>query len=213
MPAIYFPEQKMPPTAPIEEVAATAALKNTRRRSVSVALVGLGLVLAGGALWAILADARAGYASLSADFTAVPVEVSFKAPVLTLRDLSGYRRSLGDYAGQVVLVNLWATWCPPCAAEMPEFQRYYENHRDSQFTVIAINDGELAAAVGQFVADYGLTFPIWLDPTYDATERAFQAGNLPTSYVIDRHGIVRLMWIGAIQESNLEKFVTPIIEE
>lgn len=203
----------MPPSPAIQEAVATPALKHTRRRSVSAALVGLGLVLAGGALWALLADARAGYAALSAEFNAIPVKVSFKAPELALLDLSGYRRSLGDYDGQVVLVNLWATWCPPCAAEMPEFLRYYEKHKDSRFTVIAINDGEQAPAVEQFVADYGLTFPIWLDPTYEATERAFKALNLPTSYVIDRQGIVRLMWIGAIRESNLEKFVTPIIEE
>jgi peroxiredoxin len=161
----------------------------------------------------LLANARAGYASLSTDFAAIPVEVSFRAPALTLRELNGQQRSLRDYAGQVVLVNLWATWCPPCAAEMPEFQRYYEEHRDSQFTVVAINDGELAPEVEQFVTDYGLTFPIWLDPTYEATERAFKAGNLPTSYVIDRHGMVRLMWIGAISQSNLQKFVTPIIKE
>jgi peroxiredoxin len=197
----------------IEEDAATARPRNPGRRHLSAALVGAGLLLAGGALWLLLADARAGYVSLSTDFAAIPVEVSFRAPALTLRELNGQQRSLRDYAGQVVLVNLWATWCPPCAAEMPEFQRYYEEHRDSRFTVVAINDGELAPEVQQFVTDYGLTFPIWLDPTYEATERAFKAGNLPTSYVIDRHGMVRLMWIGAISQSNLQKFVTPIIKE
>ena len=197
----------------IEKVATAPASRNPQRRAVSAALVGLGLILAGGALWLLLVDARAGYAALSTDFTAIPVEVSFEAPAITLDNLNGRQRSLREYAGQVVLVNLWATWCPPCAAEMPEFQRYYERHRDSGFTVIAINDGELAPEVGQFAADYGLTFPIWLDPTYEATERAFRAGNLPTSYVIDRHGTVRLMWIGAISESNLQKFVTPIIKE
>ena len=175
--------------------------------------MGLGLILAGGTLWILLADVRDGYASLSAGFTAVPVEVSFQSPALTLYELNGERRSLRDYSGQVVLVNLWATWCPPCAAEMPEFQRFYEMYRNSQFTVIAVNDGESAPEIRQFAVDYGLTFPIWLDPTYEATERAFKAANLPTSYVIDRHGMVRLMWIGAISESNLEKFVSPIIKE
>jgi peroxiredoxin len=197
----------------IEEVAATAASRNPRRRPLSVALAGLGLILGGGALLALLVDAGARNASLSQDFTAIPVDVSFQAPALTLRELNGRQRSLRDYAGQVVLVNLWATWCPPCAAEMPEFQRYYEKHMDSGFTVIAINDGESAPEVGEFAAEYGLTFPIWLDPKYEATERAFKAGNLPTSYVIDRGGMVRLMWIGAISEPNLQRFVTPIIKE
>lgn len=184
-----------------------------RARPLSIALVGLGLILAGGAMWILLAEARAGYAATAPDFTAIPVEVSFEAPSLTLRDLNGQERSLQDYAGQVVLVNLWATWCPPCAAEMPEFQRYYEKHREVQFTIIAINDGEPASEVVRFSTQYGLSFPIWLDPTYEATERAFRSANLPTSYVIDRQGMVRLMWIGAINESNLRKFVTPIIEE
>lgn len=200
-------------TPALEDAVAGAASPKPRRRSLSIALVGLGLILAGSALWIFLADARAEYGSLSAEFTANPVAVSFKAPALTLQELNGQQRSLREYAGQVVLVNLWATWCPPCAAEMPEFQRYYEEHRESRFTVIAINDGESAPEVARFADDYGLTFPIWLDPTYEATERAFKAGNLPTSYVIDRNGTVRLMWIGAISGSNLQKFVTPIIKE
>ena len=195
------------------KVASSENLRKPRWRLLSVALVGIGLILAGGTLWILLADVRDGYASLSAGFTATPVEVSFPAPALTLYELDGERRSLRDYSGQVVLVNLWATWCPPCAAEMPEFQRFYEEYRDSQFTVIAINDGESAPEIRRFATDYGLTFPIWLDPTYEATERAFKAANLPTSYVIDRQGMVRLMWIGAISESNLEKFVAPIIRE
>jgi len=79
--------------------------------------------------------------------------------------------------------------------------------------VIAVNDGETAPTVNAFVADHGLTFPVWLDPTYEGTDRAFKAGNLPTSYVIDRIGRVRLMWIGAISEANLEQHVGPMLKE
>lgn len=196
-----------------EENRTTGAVRNQGRRRLSAALIGVGLILAGTTLLVLMAHVGAGSGSLSARFTAIPVEVSFTAPALTLRELNGQQRSLREYEGQVVLVNLWATWCPPCTAEMPEFQRYYERHRDSGFTVVAINDGELAPEVEQFIAAHGLTFPIWLDPTYEATERAFRAGNLPTSYVIDRYGMVRLMWIGAISESSLQEFVTPIIKE
>lgn len=198
---------------PFAKAPVSEAPRRPRRHPLSVGLLGLGLMLVGGALWFLLIDVRDRFADLSAEFTAIPVEVSFESPALTLYELNGPQRSLKDYSGQVVLVNLWATWCPPCAAEMPGFQRFYEKYRDSRFIVIAINDGESAPEIRKFATDYSLTFPIWLDPTYEATERAFKAANLPTSYVIDRRGTVRLMWVGAISESNLERYVSPIIKE
>jgi peroxiredoxin len=96
---------------------------------------------------------------------------------------------------------------------MPIFQRFYEAHRLEGFVVIAINDGEPAADVDAFIEDHSLSFPVWLDPTYEATDRAFKAANLPTTYVIDRGGRVRLMWIGAISAANLDRYVTPLIKE
>jgi thiol-disulfide isomerase/thioredoxin len=164
-------------------------------------------------MWILLTDAGSGHAARPTDFGAVPVSVDFPAPSLTLADPRGVRHSLVDYLGQVVLVNLWATWCPPCAAEMPVFQRFYELHGPEGFAVLAINDGETAVDVEAFVAEHSLTFPVWLDPTYEATDRAFKAANLPTSYVVDRAGTVRLLWIGAISASKLEQYVTPLIKE
>jgi hypothetical protein len=79
--------------------------------------------------------------------------------------------------------------------------------------VIAVNDGDPIADVLQFVKDFKLTFPVWLDPTYTATEQAFKTLGLPSSYVIDRSGTVRLQWVGGIDRRTLEKFVTPIIKE
>jgi thiol-disulfide isomerase/thioredoxin len=132
---------------------------------------------------------------------------------LALSDLSGARHLLADYAGTVVLINLWATWCPPCAAEMPNLQRFYLRHRPEGFTVIGIDDGDPIEQVASYVETHGLTFPVWLDPTYQATDRAFKTPSLPSSYVLDRAGTVRLRWIGAIKESNLERYVTPLIKE
>lgn len=147
------------------------------------------------------------------DFSAIPTEVQFEAPALTLKDVQGVEYSLSDYRRQVVLVNLWATWCPPCKAEMPNLQKFYLRHQSEGFVVIAIEDGDPAASVISFVDDLGLTFPVWLDPTYQATDHAFRTVNLPSSYVIDRTGQVRLMWIGAISEANLEKYLPAIIKE
>jgi hypothetical protein len=96
---------------------------------------------------------------------------------------------------------------------MPNLQRFYEAHRDAGFIVIGIEDGDATAQVQAYVAAGRLTFPIWLDPTYEATDQAFKTANLPSSYVVDRLGKVRLMWFGAISESNLERYVTPLIQE
>jgi cytochrome c biogenesis protein CcmG/thiol:disulfide interchange protein DsbE len=143
----------------------------------------------------------------------VPVQVDFPAPELTLTDAQGISHSLADYRGQVILVNLWATWCPPCKEEMPALQAFHNKYEKDGFAVIAINDGDPTADVIQFVKDYGLTFPVWLDPTYIATEQAFKTLNLPSSFVIDQDGTTRLMWVGAISRRMLEEHVTPLIME
>jgi peroxiredoxin len=96
---------------------------------------------------------------------------------------------------------------------MPALETFYRKHKDSGFVIVAINDGDPTPDVNQFVQDYGLTFPVWLDPTYIATEKAFKTMNLPSSYVIDRNGTVVLSWVGGINSRNLEKYVTPLIEE
>lgn len=174
---------------------------------------GLGLVLLGTAIWILVVDSRAANVTQATDFSSIPVTVNFNSPTLTLRDLSGQERSLSDYRGSVVLVNLWATWCPPCQAEMPNLEAFYNEHRNAGLVVVGIEDGDPRAQVTSFVAAHGITFPVWLDPTYEATDRAFKTSNLPTSYVIDRSGQVRLMWVGAISAANLEKYVTPLIRE
>jgi cytochrome c biogenesis protein CcmG/thiol:disulfide interchange protein DsbE len=147
------------------------------------------------------------------DLSAIPVKVNFPTPELTLKDVQGGSRSLADYHGQVVLVNLWATWCPPCKQEMPALQDFYDKYKENGFVILAIDDGDPTEDVLQFVNDYGLTFPVWLDPTHIATDRAFHAPNLPTSFVIDRNGTIQLTWIGAIDFTMLEKYVAPLIKE
>ncbi len=149
----------------------------------------------------------------ASELSTVPIKIRAPAPQLTLKDIQGVSRSLADYRGQVVLVNLWATWCPPCKEEMPTLQGFYDAHKEDGFVIIAINDGDPKADVLKFVEDYALTFPVWLDPTYIATEKAFNTLNLPTSFVIDREGTIQLTWVGGISAQMLEKHVTPLIVE
>jgi thiol-disulfide isomerase/thioredoxin len=144
--------------------------------------------------------------------SAVPAEMDFPAPELDLITLDGTPVSLGDFRGSVVLVNLWATWCPPCREEMPTLQIFYEKYKENGFVLIAIDQEETLEVVQPFVEEYGLTFPIWLDENYQA-QKEFKTMSLPSSYVIDRDGQVRLMWIGGISKNNLEKYVPDIILE
>ena len=177
-------------------------------------VLGAGLILVGLAAFMLWPRPEVAASSpTSGTSLTVPVEVDYKAPALTLSDLDGMEYSLADYRGRVVLVNLWATWCPPCKAEMPTLKAYYEAHQADGFVVIAVNDGDPMDAVAAFVQEYSLTFPVWLDPTYEATERAFKTRNLPSSFVLDRDGNVRLRWVGEIDRASLEKYVTPLILE
>ena len=178
------------------------------RKTFPLLLVGLGVVLIATSAYWILRDVQP-----QTDLSTVPVKVSFPAPELTLTDTQGISRSLVDYRGQVVLVNLWATWCPPCKEEMPALQSFYNKYRHQGFVVIAINDGDPTNDVLQFVKDYQLTFPVWLDPTYLATEQAFKTLSLPSSFVIDRDGTIRLQWVGGVSRKMLDKHVSPLIME
>ena len=177
-------------------------------------VLGTGLILLGIAAFIAWPKAEASpEVTLAGGASTVPVEVNYAAPLLTLSDLEGKEHSLVDYQGQVVLVNLWATWCPPCKAEMPTLEAYYQAHQADGFATIAINDGDPQEAVAQFVQEYGLSFTVLLDPTYQATDQAFKTRNLPSSFVIDREGNVRLRWVGEIDRVSLEKYVTPLLLE
>lgn len=182
--------------------------ENNPQKSLPIILVGLGLVMIASSAYFYLRNVAP-----QNDLSTVPIEVNYSVPELTLTDLDGASRSLADYQGQVILVNLWATWCPPCKEEMPTLQAFHNKYDDDGFAVIAINDGDPTPDVVQFVEEYKLTFPVWLDPEYLATEVTFKTLNLPSSFVIDRNGIVRLQWVGEINRKTLEKFVTPIIKE
>jgi peroxiredoxin len=178
------------------------------RKSLSLILLALGALLIGVSGYFILQGLPRG-----SEFETVPRQVNYAAPELSLMDTQGIPRSLADYRGQVVLVNLWATWCPPCKEEMPALQAFYDRYREDGLVVVAINDGDPEEDVIQFVEEYRLTFPVWLDPTYIATEQAFKTLNLPSSFVIDRNGIVQFQWVGGVTLRTLEKHISPLILE
>ena len=179
------------------------------RKSVFLTLIAAGVFLVGAALFPLLLRGQEN-ALNQAEFVLAPSILSKAAPTLTLTDVQGKPASLVDYRGKVILVNNWATWCPPCKGEMPELQAYYTKHSQAGFVVVAIESGEPAAEVAAFVKQYGLTFPVWLDPQGAALE-AFKNWDLPSSYVVDQDGSMRMSWTGPLNLAALEKYVTPLL--
>jgi peroxiredoxin len=187
--------------------------KKVRRRSqkpTPIFPMAAGLLLIGFAFVIVLSAKSQGDAKSFSSLE--PVAVNFAAPELSLENLAGSTEALRDYRGSVVLVNNWATWCPPCKAEMPILAAYYNEHRSEGFTIIAIEAGDPVDVVSPFVQSYNLKFPVWLDPN-GASPRAFGNGPLPSSYVIDRSGTVRYAWTGEINREMLEKYLAPLLKE
>ncbi|MGD2156767.1 MAG: TlpA disulfide reductase family protein [Anaerolineales bacterium] len=142
----------------------------------------------------------------------VPAAVEYPAPNLNLIDLKGNSVSLVELQGQVILVNNWAVWCPFCDAEMPQLEAYFQNHKENDFLLVGINVGDSLVDVTEYLQKRSISFTIWVDPkrvTFDA----FKNQRLPSSYVIDKNGTVRLAWNGPIGLDLLERFVTPLLEQ
>jgi cytochrome c biogenesis protein CcmG, thiol:disulfide interchange protein DsbE len=136
----------------------------------------------------------------------MPVEVGTRAPDFVATDLDGQRVSLGALTGEVVLLNIWATWCAPCREEMPSMQRLHDRFSDRGFRVVAVSiDSESGARfpggptggdVRGFVEEYGLTFDVWRDPAGEI-QRIYRTTGVPESFVVDRDGSIVKKVIGA----------------
>jgi thiol-disulfide isomerase/thioredoxin len=174
---------------------------------IALVIIGAGLVVLGIVIAKVIS-----IGTVSNDISVVPSAVSFPAPDLTLDDLQGEKVTISDYNENIVMINNWATWCPPCKAEMPTLSRYYKEHRDQGFILVGIEAGDSLKEVQKFVKDNGISFPILLDPN-NKSLIAFHNDNLPSSYVIDKNGNVILAWTGPISKAMLEKYITPLLEQ
>lgn len=132
-------------------------------------------------------------------------------PPLQLVTLAGPELDLRELRGRVVLVNFWASWCPPCVHEMPSMERLYQSLLERPFTIVAVNLGETAAEITEFVQNKArVSFPIVLDRRLEAT-RAWRVFAYPTSYLIDRDGRIRFGAFGELSWDDPE--VTDVINE
>lgn len=118
------------------------------------------------------------------------------APEFTLSGLHGERIALRELKGKVVLLNFWATWCPPCKAEMPSMERLHRRYKERGFTILAISiDSGGEGTVAEFVKAHGLTFPIGLDPKL-AVANLYGIRALPSTFLIDKSGNTAAVALG-----------------
>ena len=168
------------------------------------------IMLAAGLLWTGTSAVR--FEASTGGPTTAPRE-GFTAPEFRLTLLGGGEVALSDLRGKVVIVNLWASWCPPCRAEMPALQEAYETYRDRGLEILAVNttyqDSQVASA--RFVEEFGLTFPVPLDQTGDVS-RSYRLRALPTSFFIDRDGVIQSVVIGGpMSETTIRTTVESLL--
>jgi peroxiredoxin len=132
------------------------------------------------------------------------------APVFELYDDRGGRVSLQQYRGRIVLMNLWASWCPPCRAEMPDLQRLQAAYARTGIAVLGVNEGESAERARAFADSLGIRFPIWVDVN-QRYGRTYAALGLPTTVILDRRGMVVRGFDGALTFAQMQSAVEPLV--
>ena len=141
-----------------------------------------------------------------------PARVGKQLGDFSLTDITGKKVHLSDYTGQVVLLNAWATWCPPCKAEMPDLNAYYQAHHDQGFVILAINAGDSTSVAAAFAAEKRLSFPVLLDPN-SRLLTTLGIRNFPTSILIGKDGVVKAIHVGMFSPEDLEADITPYLLE
>ncbi len=135
-----------------------------------------------------------------------PPQAGDPAPGFQAMSLEGERMvSLADYAGQTILVNLWATWCAPCRFETPYLQSVYEENKERGLMIVGVSVDSPSAldSVKDFLEEMGVTYDILLDPDMVSTD-AFLPIGYPASYLIDEEGVIRFTRLGPIAEGDPE---------
>ena len=116
----------------------------------------------------------------------------FLAPGFSLQDLNGKQVNLADYKGKVILLNFWATWCPPCRKEIPSLKGLFQLRKDKDFEIFAVSvDKASISKVASFVADNQMIFPVLVDPQGEVGNGKYWVRAIPTSYLVDKKGVIR----------------------
>lgn len=138
----------------------------------------------------------------------IGIAIGNEAPNFKLTTLEGEEVQLADYRGKRVFINFWATWCPPCRAEMPDMQKLYEeDNLDIEILAVNITESEPSEEnVKQFVEDFGLTFPILMDRNTEVASN-YKVQAYPTSYMVDSKGIIQFIAPGAMNHDLMVQLI------
>ncbi len=147
-------------------------------------------------------DRGAGTGSQTVKLEAAPA-VGHPAPDFALKDLDGNTVRLSDLRGKVVFINFWATWCPPCRAEMPEIEALHQEYKDKGVLVLGVDIAESENTVRQYIQQGGFSWTIVLDSTGEVA-RDYQIAAIPTSFFLDKEGIIRAVKVGAMTKREME---------
>ena len=124
-----------------------------------------------------------------------------QAPDFVLKDFQDKEVKLTDFAGQVLLVDFWGTWCPPCLKAMPKYVALHQKYADQGFNIIAIATNDRAEAVEKYAAENDIEFPLPLAD--DQVLQAYQIMAFPTTFLVDREGVIQLAQIGEPEDFNV----------
>ena len=147
------------------------------------------------ALVAVVVAVAFGYVHLAGQ-KGYALKEGAEAPGFRLPSLAGEQVDLGSYRGKVVVLNFWATWCPPCVAEMPSLQRLDRALGPEGLAVVTVSTDEDQEALEEFVTRYGLDLPVLLDPGGRVASRDYRTTGFPETFVLDRAGVLLSHTVG-----------------
>lgn len=167
------------------------------------------LVLCMGVLW--LAYSFYNSAELPTTLTGA-IRAGEKAPDFTLVSNTGVDHQLSSYAGKVVLLNFWTTWCEPCEAEMPEIERLYARYTRDDVVILGVNTRARTSEVIAYGKKHKLTFPLLIDRDGEVSD-LYHVRAFPTTIVIDRQGIIHRINIGSMDEEQFVDMLTEAVAD
>ena len=129
----------------------------------------------------------------------------------TLEALDGSEVSLSEYRGDVVLINFWATWCPPCRAEIPDIEDAYRARKDEGFVALGVSVEQTYDSVAPFVELAGMTYPVLLDEL-SQVYNTYRVPGLPTSLFVDEEGVIQARHVGQLSKAQLQEYLDQVLK-